>query len=877
MILPRTRLLARLTASEPRLVRLWAPPGYGKSTLARLYARRFERHAICDCAGAADAAEFAARLLSALADESQGDGAITRTCLHLHATDAGAATWGRAVLDAWKGRGERALLILENAEDVADKPAITALLGDLLAARPAERVVLISSQTQLPLRFSYYLSPHQILTLAANDLRFDREESAAIFGDTDFAPEIVERIVRLADGWPIVLLLLARFAHYEANLERLVQRLEAVAFVQLHQHLTGEVLSALTPDMMSVTLAAAAIPHASLEDISAATGIAHTTSIVDGLARLPGFISADAGGYQAHAMLLAALRIREGTDFSPYVARAAQTSERVGDFLRAAELYAIGGDPSAAAGALDRLPAAALEQPPPRLIDALLRIAIPVLCRHPNLWIAILPFRRQTVSAATLYEEAAHLLGSLPPEAPPALRRRLQTRLASLAQERGTIAEARELVEAAGSGCAEDGPAERRLVLMTSAIVAAKQGRFSDADRLVEEADAVAGARHIRFDAERALIAIERARLHGDWPDWLKMSDEALLAAHRSGVTARIIDALRSVSAAAWYADDDPREAAARQMLDDYREGPGTAVIGPLPAWQAALAATEHGTGRDLFERAIEESDASESDFLRIMIRVSAALLFPALRRLLLEARVIAQRIESAPLQASIELLIDSPEPRSYGIFAPIAARVARSPLNTRRDELRIAVVRGEVRRGAELLRVSDRGFELLVALALLPAGTSNEALAAAVWPGLDGEAAGNTLKMCVSRTRAQIGDKEAIRSTKRGYALSERVAVDVREYERLFRDVRGTHAFTDATRRRVEEAERALATRQRAFAAGWPWFAPHAAQLDDVLREFRLALAKDAFRREGPAEMAGLAEPQANPSAREQVAIEHA
>jgi hypothetical protein len=848
--LPRTRLLARLTASEPRVVRLWAPCGYGKSTLARLYARRFERYAVCDCAGVREPAAFAARVLAALADEGHDDGAIARTRVRLHATGAPEATWGRALLDVWRARTERALLILENAEAVADKPAILALLTDLLATRPAERVVLISSQTQLPLRLSYYVAPHQILTLAARDLRFDRAESAAVFEGTDVAPQIVERIVRLADGWPIVLLLLARFAHYEADLERLVGRLETVALVQLHQQLTDDVLSALTPEMMAVMLAAAAIPRASLEDISAATGIAHVMPVVDGLARLPGFISSSAGGYETHPLLLEALRTRNGADLSGCVLRAARASDEAGDELRAAELYALAGDRVAAAGALDRLPAAALEQPSPRLVDAFLEIELPILCRHPNVWIAILPFRRQDTAAATLHVEAARLLEALAPDASAALRRRLTVRLAMLALECGAIAEAHELIAAAGMGCADDGPEERRLLLMTSATVAAKQGCFSEAERLVEEADVVGGARHLRFETERALIAVERARLHGDWAEWLKIADEALLAAQRSGITTRIADALREVAAAAWYGNDNAREAAARQLLADWAGA--EAAYEPLPALQGALAATERRTARELFERAIDESDASENDFLRVMIRVSAALLMPELRRLLLEARVIAQRIESAPLQASIELLIDSPEPHSYGMFAPLAARVGRSALNVRHDLLRIYLLRGEIRRGAELLPVSDRGFELLVALALLPAGTSKEALAAAIWPALDGDAAGNALKMCVSRTRAQLGDKEAIRSTKRGYVLSEAVAVDAHELERLARDVHGSPAFAESTRRTVEEAERALGARQRSYAAGWAWFAPHDAHLDDLLREFRLALAKDAFRRDG-------------------------
>jgi DNA-binding SARP family transcriptional activator len=158
------------------------------------------------------------------------------------------------------------------------------------------------------------------------------------------------------------------------------------------------------------------------------------------------------------------------------------------------------------------------------------------------------------------------------------------------------------------------------------------------------------------------------------------------------------------------------------------------------------------------------------------------------------------------------------------------------------------------VRRGSGPLHVSDRGFELIAALALLPPGTSKEELASAIWPGLDGEAALNSLKMCVSRTRAQIVEKEAIVSTKRGYALSEAVPVDVREFERLLRGLRGVETLGDSTRRDVEEAVRALEARERTYTSGWAWFAPHAAHLDDLQRDLAMALAKDSFRRDGTA-----------------------
>jgi hypothetical protein len=872
MTLQRTRLLARLFASEPRLVRLVAPPGYAKSTLARLFARRFERHAICDCSGVSDTADFAGRALSALAGESLSGDALAVTRLRLHATEADTATWSRAILEAWKSRQEHALFIIEHADAIAENSGVLALLGDLLAARPPERVLLISSREPLPLRVGHYLAPHQILTLSQNELRFDREEAAAMFDGSELAPPILDRIVRLAAGRPSVLLLLARFAQYDADIGKLIDRLGDAACRDVQGELMTEVLSAFTPDMLSTALAAAAIPNASLEDIAAATGIRHATPIVDRLLHLPGFLSAESGAYSAHPLLLGALRVRHGADLTNCLVRAAQEYERSGDYLRAAELYRAYGDETASAAALDRLPPSELQQPSARLIETIAKIDMATLSAHPAIWIATLPYRRQHVGAARLYDEALRLLESMPPDAPAVLSRRVRVRLGMLAQELEKLAEARALVESAGApGALEESPEEQRFALMTAALVAAKQGRFTEADAFVDRCDAIQGARHLRFEGERAQIAIEKARLLGDWHEVLKMNEELLYAAQRSGVTSRIVEAARAVEFAAWCCNDDARAIAASQLLEDCGDTDmrlfarrieavlsGDAIEAPARAlqiarWRAALATRDAAQAQDLFDRAIDEFDSIENDFLHVAIRVCAALLLPAQRRRLLEARVIAQRIESPPLQASLELLIDSQEPSDYGIFKPLAARVARSPLTIRRDVLSLDVAHGHVRRGTHLIHVSDRGVELLVALALFPAGTSKEELATAIWPALDGEAALNALKMCVSRTRAQIADKDVVRSTKRGYVLNDDVAVDVREYERLLRSVRGLEALADPVRRHAQEAIDALDARERAYSADWTWFAPRARRLEELRRELSLALSKDAWRHDVP------------------------
>jgi ATP/maltotriose-dependent transcriptional regulator MalT/DNA-binding winged helix-turn-helix (wHTH) protein len=850
MIPARKRLLARFEAIEPRLIRLCAPPGYGKAELAAVWARRFDRRAVCDCSDVEGIADFVGRVMSALARESAtGAETLAQRRLFLHATEADVSAWRRALLECWKARQERALLILENADALAARPDVLELAGDMLAARPPDRVVLVSSRNPLPLDVARYVAPHQILTLSSCELQLGESEAAAVFDGVDLSASTVDRILQVAEGWPMILLLLARIAHYESKLDALLDRLATIE-TGLHECLVADVLSALTPEMMSAMLAVAAIPCATIEDISVATGIAHVAPIVEGLLRLPGFVSYESGTYHVHPLLGSELRVGREEEFAKCILRAARGNETLGDFLRAAELYGAAGDRASAAAALDRLPAAALRQPSLRAVDALTQIPVGGIAERPNLWIATLPYRVPAVDAERLHRESVALHETALCDKAPA-RRRLGSRRAALAAALNRLTEAGAVLDGLRFAGADDLPEERSFVAMTAAMVAAKQGRFFDADDLVVESDSVRGERHMRFEEERAQIAMCRTLMHGDWDELLKFCEERLAAALRTGPTERIVRNARAVAQAAWYANDDDRVAAARQILENSGLTlPESIEAEAIADLQIALTTGDVERAAALLDRAIDRTDAGENDFLRIFVRVCAALLAPAQRRRLLEARSIAQRIESPPLQTSIELLIDSPEPSDYGIFKRLAERAARSPLRVRRDRLYVDIMHGEVRRGSEELHVSNRGLELLAALALFESGSTNEELAAALWPRLDRKDGVNALKMCVSRTRAQIGDRESIQNARNGYVLGEQVGSDVRESERLLHSVRAAGTLGESLRRQVSQMLDTWTDRPPSHALDWRWFEPFAASLLQRRRELAHALERDVVRR---------------------------
>src|SRR5579863_10288406 len=66
----RTRLADLVLKAGPRLLRVVAPAGYGKTTLVHQLGRRFGSFALCDCDRASDTIELSRRVLGALARET---------------------------------------------------------------------------------------------------------------------------------------------------------------------------------------------------------------------------------------------------------------------------------------------------------------------------------------------------------------------------------------------------------------------------------------------------------------------------------------------------------------------------------------------------------------------------------------------------------------------------------------------------------------------------------------------------------------------------------------------------------------------------------------------------------------------------------------
>ncbi|MEO9170851.1 MAG: hypothetical protein ABI278_06710, partial [Candidatus Aquilonibacter sp.] len=339
----RTRLLERWERVRPKIVAVLAPAGFGKTTLVRQYLAENGGGAVCDCAGVRDDLDLARRLIPALAAESP-DREQGLTQRELMLGDGGTSVAERVgiALEAWREQA-RGTIVFENAEHIANSAAARELLARLLGHCPEGRTIIICSRENLRMHFTRYAPPHEIMVLRAADLVFDASDVRAIFGPFGTDDRSIERITAVSQGWPIAVLLLKRFAT-EGRIATLLDRLDDVAFEELHDYLADEVLNGLDADMMRAIFACACIPRPTPADLRALKDPRIAAEIAEFAKESP-FITRDPdGSFVVHPLLASLLCEHQEERRAELLRRVAAAHEENEEFQRAAELYLASGD-----------------------------------------------------------------------------------------------------------------------------------------------------------------------------------------------------------------------------------------------------------------------------------------------------------------------------------------------------------------------------------------------------------------------------------------------------------------------------------------------------------------------------------------------------
>jgi len=868
--LVRTALVDRVRAARPAILSLVAPAGFGKSTLARqlLDGTAF---AICDCRGVGSDGDLARRVVPALADEDpERSGSLSQSETMLGDGHTSAAERVEVALAAWRVRPRRpSPFIFENAEDAIADPGARDFLAKLLAARPDGRTIVICSRESLRMHLSRFAAPHQILGLRAADLAFTRDEIAAIFGQAGASAEAVERVAVISGGWPIAVLLLARFAQ-ERRLDALLDKLDDVAYEELHEYLAEQVLGDAPAAVIDGILACAAIPNPTERDVRLALGPSGAFAAFDAFTKSSPFITRGDDAYAVHPLVATTFLERYPARVDALLAPAAAAYEKGDEFQRAAEIHLARGDQRAAAAALERIEIMDADLPPPiayaRVLASLDRA---VVLRCPRLWSVTALLRTFTVDSRLLLDEVESIWSQLPADAPPVLRIYLYVFRVLMLSYVGEFETALRLVDEFRAQIAAPEIPQTRIhgwLLFLRSLMTARLGRTQEAERDLEAAWPLVSETSFLAGGVLVTLGADIARVRGDRATERERLDRAIEIGRKTGFSNFIAFYECEATFGAWLAGDEADFLQHAYALEAEVEGArGFAFFSasarghaarpqPVdqPKWVAAgnlilaAAAPDDGTALRYADTAREAAATSRSPFYLVLTALAVAELNPARRRALrAEAATTARRIDAVELHEAVDALARG----EHGGFLEAFARRfrRRGGAETQRGGLTVELVTGRVLRDGAPVTLAEREHALLAAIAMRAEPLSRDRLTDLLWPDLPDSAARNAFHVCLHRLKARLGDDQVVIRTREGYRLGNEVRVDLWEIDRALGALR-----TDEPDARRIAGLRALYERLRPsrppkFEA-WEWFEPTERHLREMRCDVAQALAKHAL-----------------------------
>jgi DNA-binding SARP family transcriptional activator len=870
----RTGLIERVRAARPSIVSLVAPAGFGKSTFVRQLLGDVAAPAVCDCRGVASDVDLARRLLPALADETpERSASLSQSETMLGDGHASAADRVGVAIAAWRVRTHPSTFVFENTEDAIADPGARDFLAKLLAGRPDPRTIVICSRESLRMHLSRFAPPHQILSLRPSDLAFTADEIRGIFIDTGASPEAVERVAAISAGWPIAVLLLARFAH-ERRLEPLLDKLDDVAYEELHEYLADQVLGDATPAVIDGILACSAIPYPTERDVRLALGDGGAFEEFNAFTKSSPFATRNAdGAFTVHPLLATTLLERHPARVEALLAPAAAAYELSDEFQRAAEIHLAYGDQSAAAEALERIEVIEEELPPPiaysRVLASLDRA---VVLRNPRLWSITALLRTFTVDSRLLLDEVETIWTKLPPDAPPVLRIYLYVFRVLMLSYVGEFETALSIVDDFRKQIAAPDVPQTRIhgwLLFLRSLMTARLGRTKEAERDLEAAWPFISETSFMAGGTLVTLGADVARVRGDRATERERLERAIEIGRKTGFSNFIAFYETEATFGAWLAGDDLdfTQHAFALEAEVAREGVrGFAffsacarghVVEPQDPdhakWVgcgyliAAANAEDEATALRYADMAREAAASGRAPFYQVLAALAVAETNPARRRQLrTEAAAIAAKIDSSELHEAIEAIGRG---QNAGFLEPFVRRYRRDAgAGSLKAGLVVELVTGRVLREGQPVTLAEREHALLTAIAMRAEALARDRLTDMLWPDLSESAARNAFHVCLHRVKSRLGDDNVVVRTREGYRLGGEVRVDLWEIDRAMAALR-TDDPLDA--RQVASLrdlyERLRASRPPKFEA-WEWFEQTERHLREVRCEVAQALAKHAL-----------------------------
>lgn len=803
----RTALLERVRGRDPRLIRITAPAGYGKSMLASEISEGYDRVAVCDCLGATEPIDVAKRLLTAIA-AWKGDEATT-IMMGAACSDNDVAAWTRLAVELWHDETRPALLVIENLESLVGDVALRSPVETLLGRPHGSATVVICAREAVPLRTGRFASPETALAIGYEDLRFSEEEVAVILGENAAAAAAV---TELTNGWPMVVQLAARLPA-GTPLAHLSQVASSHVFAELYTYLADEVIATLRPQLRSLLEAIAAVPDATAADLKRLQIVDDVESLLAELTSVAPFIRREADGViRVHPLMQPALEpsAPRRDDLRRSLAERAKAD---GDTLRAAGLFLLLGDPDACACALEADPLAA--SPTPDMMDMALALDEETLRRHPLLWCAVvITARGLGYDKQEWLNQADAIWRSLRGDEPLGYRTTAYFTLANAYMNMGRFDEGLRLGdEFAASLNAEELGAMRPVIELW---VSCYNGVADRAVDLAEVERVCAPA--LASNLLRALWTYEiAARVHR--VNGARAEERAALETSvQLGLSTRLpipaCAAAMDAAFGAWFAGEDALAMRYAGIVEDnmvpsVQDGCVLMVhalnerfdlVKPMNAKNKVRAYTftiAAGTVPDPTRamqfalQAVAAADQSNQPFARIAARVALSCAQPERsHEWLAEAVEISKATDAQRLKRDTKLVARGDATGT--MFATLISRFKckESPAPSR-EALKFHIMSGILERPEGAVTLTGRELEVMAFLSLRPGPATSDEIADAVWGESHNGDAQTSLKVYISRLRKRLGRYTSIRSSAHGYAIDGAIEVDLVAVDGVLRNIR--------------------------------------------------------------------------------------
>ena len=866
--LRRIGLIDRFHRSRPKIVAIVAAAGFGKSTIARQLVADDTQALVCDCTGVRDDLDLARRIIATLGLYQQ----------ELLLGDGGASVAERLniALNAWRNT-PCSTFVFENAEHIVARTSARDFFGRLLNERPEGRTIVVCSREGLRFHLTRYAAPHEIMMIRGRDLAFDAADLRTIFGP-DSGDEFVERVLAISQGWPIAVLLLHRF-WTEGRVSALLERLDDIAFEQLHDYLADEVLATVETRIVDGLFTVAAVPNATAVDLRLATGDPRIVEDLMDLARESAFLSRAADGtFHVHPLLGSLLLENAHERRVSLLQEMAGAYEGQHQFVRAAQLYQACGDQRKAAQALARYEPFNDHVMPMPYATILSTLDREVVLRYPRLWGMTAMLRTFYVDYDDLLDEAESVWRTLSPDTSKSQRSYVFLCRMIFMGHVGRYEEAlvmlNDFMRSMEIPVRPATPFDS-YVYYVRATLLARMGRFTDAERELTMALPLIDSADVAAAASFALLGGDVARPRGERAVERQLVERALERARTTGLPNFVAHALSECAISAWLAGDEESLVQYAAELEETVERfgvkafslfaaaargrivPREAVdVGRAVAFGRLMAiarATSDAAAAQYAREALEAAEDSHQPYLQTLASVAVALTDDeAFEPMMERAQAAAARCEAEALQTSIAAIAE--RRLDCGALAHFVRMISRAR-DVRTAPVAINVVSGTVAVDGKPVSLATRELELLVALAIKRETTSRQRLASMLWPDVEEASARNALSVCLHRLRSHVGRDDVIVRDGDGYRVHPDANVDLWAMERAVASMRMRDTMSETDRAHLHAIWSALRMDRPARMDAWEWFAPVERRLGEFRIEIGHRLAQDALRRNLPLE----------------------